>query len=71
MKTVSKAEFIAKIESELPDDAQIYGYSTIAGEFFTPDETGDIFVPVGNYFDEDTDRDEFVPEETTHIFEVT
>ena len=69
MKALSKAEFIAKIEAELPDDAQIYGYSTNAGEFFPMEEYGNIFTPTNEYFGESEDQGEYIPEEVTHLFE--
>jgi hypothetical protein len=66
MKTISKAEFIAKVESELPDDAQIIGYSCMGGEFFELDGTGDVFTVL----DEDDECRDSVGN-ATHIFEVT
>lgn len=67
MKLVSKAEFIAKIESELPDDALIVGFSTMGGEAFECDQTGDVFQVID---DEIRSAYDF-PADATHIFETT
>ena len=70
MDTMSKAEFIAMIERELPDDAQLVGFSTIGGEFFELAEASPLFSPVNEIFTEGAPMDEYVPENVTHVLEV-
>lgn len=66
-KALTKAELIAYIEKNLPDDAKVLGYSNMAGEIFSLEEDNNIpvFTPIEEYFEED--EPEF--DGATHLLE--
>ena len=66
-KALSKAELIAYIEQNLPDDAKVLGYSSTAGDVFSLVEDNGIpvFTPIEEYFD----QDEPELDSATHLLE--
>ena len=55
MKALSKEELIAYIQKNLPDDAKVLGYSSMAGDVFSLEEDNEIpvFTPIEEYFEQD------------------